>query len=171
MRIDDFGLLAFFPPRKGLILISALSFEQVLYNKLLVLVPPHFEWLFIDVNKVVDLFVVDLQERYVDFIAEAGVGLGLVLDRPEEVEYASGYEPFIAASVSPFNRISLARPRLPIREYRRMIPIDNAIDQPHHVDGIINLFLCALISEDVVKLEDFFSFFCQFYTTLAGPCT
>ena len=62
MGVDDFIFLSFFPPHKSLFLVSALSFEQVLNNKLLVLVPSHFQWFLIGIDEIIDLFVVYLEE-------------------------------------------------------------------------------------------------------------
>lgn len=82
-------------------------------------VPPHFEWLPIDVDQIVYSFVVYLHERQDNFVHSLGVVAAAHL--PKQMLEHTRYQTWVV--IRPFNCVGLARPSLPVRKNSRMVAL------------------------------------------------
>ena len=90
MGIDNFAFLAFFPPIYRLNFVPTLSLEEVFHYKLLVFVPSHFQGFFIDIDQVINLFVINLEKRDINFKAESCALSLFIVNSLEKIFYTSG---------------------------------------------------------------------------------
>jgi hypothetical protein len=141
------------------LLVSTLPFEQVLNQKLLVLVPSHFGWFLVYVNQVIDLLIVNLQEGNVHPETEPWGTRLFLLEHPEQVFNTAGNQSLLLI-ILPFDCVRFTRTRLSICKNGGVEPFNNPVDQAIHVDGVIYFLLSGVISDDSVKLEYFLTFLC-----------